>query len=206
MVKAEHKAVKIAYPIVPKKKFIRRYKAPRGGFGKVHSEYFQKLANDLVQKRNRIELDYLKRPKEYCGYADEGFTVSKAIRDRNGATIKVAGKISMPDLVDYKEDRIYDLKTIIWSLIFCLPKTETGELNKFTADEVVKLVVHRSKHQFERYIKAYWLARNRIPTLMIAVAGFDRRVVCGFHPAVGKWVIIEDEIKMKTIKSWLNHK
>jgi len=70
MVKVRYKAVRIAYPVVPKKKFIRRYRAPRRGFGKVHSEYFRKLASDLVQERNRIELDYLMCPKEYQRYAD----------------------------------------------------------------------------------------------------------------------------------------
>ena len=197
------RTVRIPPSGTPSKRFIRRYRAPRGGFGKIHTEYFRGLADQLVEKRRRIELDYRRRPQEYLQYLDEGFTVGKAIRDRNGTTVRVTGHISIPDLVDYKEDRIYDLKTIMWSLIFCLPRSEAGELNKFTADEVVKLVVHKNKHQLERYIKAYWFARRRLATLMLSIEGFDRRVVCGFHPAIKEWFIVEDEIQMKMIEWWL---
>lgn len=185
------------------KKFIRRYRSPRGGFGKVHYEHFRELADLLVQQGGRIELDYRRHPKEYVQYFDKGFSVGKAIRDAKGSTIKVDGRISMPDLVDYKEDRIYDLKTVIWSLIFCRPKDAAGEMSKFTADEVVKLVVHKNKNQLERYLKAYWIARHRIATLMLSIEGFDRRIVCGFHPAISEWFIVEDEIKMDMIEWWL---
>jgi len=187
-----------------KKRFIKRYKAPRGGFGKVHNEYFDKLARDLIEKRRRVELDFRSRPNEYLQYADKGFTVGRAIRDRSGSVVKVNGKISIPDLVDYKEDRIYDLKTVIWSLIFCLPKDTCGSFDRFTAEEVCCLIVHRNRHQFEKYVKAYWAARKRIPTLMIAIEGFDRRIVCGFHPGLRDWFIVEDEIKKSTIKWWIS--
>ncbi len=196
--------VKISTAKTPSKKFIRRYRSPRGGSGKVHTEYFRKLGDQLVRQRSRIELDYRRRPKEYLQHLNEGFTIGKAIRDGKGSTIKVYGRVSMPDLVDYKEDRIYDLKTIIWSLIFCLPKDNAGKLGRFTADEVVKLVVHKNKQQLERYLKAYWLSRHRIATLMLSIEGFDRRIVCGFHPAIGEWFIVEDEIKTETIKWWLD--
>lgn len=197
------RTVRVSPGGTPGKKFIRRYRGPRGGFGKVHTEHFRGLADQLVQQRSRIELDYRLRSKEYFRYLDEGFTVGKAIRDRKGSSVRVYGRISMPDLVDYKEDRIYDLKTIMWSLIFCLPKDKAGELSKFTADEVVKLVVHKNKHQLERYLKAYWIARCRLATLMLSIEGFDRRIVCGFHPAIREWFIVEDENKMKTIEWWL---
>jgi hypothetical protein len=200
----EPKETRIGDATLSNKRFIRRYKAPRGGFGKIHSEYFRRLADNLVAKRRRVELDFRKRPREYRRYPDDGFTVGKAIRDRKGKIIRVEGKISIPDLVDYKEDRIYDVKTIMWSLIFCLPKTEKGELDNFTAEDIVKLVVHRNKSQLERYLKAYWFARDRLATLMLSIEGFDRRVVCVFHPAMSKWFIIEDEIKIKTIERWID--
>ena len=187
----------------PVKRFIRRYRAPRGGFGKIHTEYFRGLADQLVQQRRRIELDYRRRPKEYFRYLDEGFTVGKAIRDKKGFTVRVYGHTNIPDLVDYKEDRIYDLKTNMWSLIFCLPRNEEGELSKFTADEIVKLVVHKNKHQLERYLRAYWFARGRLATIMLSIEGFDRRIVCGFHASIEEWFIVEDKIKIGTIEWWL---
>jgi hypothetical protein len=186
---------------MPLKQHITLHKNRRGGFGGVHMGYFRSLADQLACQRQRIELDYCHRKKEYHQYLDEGFTVGKAIRDREGRAVRLNNRISMPDLVDYKEDRIYDLKTVIWSLIFCLPRDDRGELSRFTGDEIVRIVVHENRDQLNRYLRAYTIARGRMATIMLSIEGFDRRIVCGFHPAAGEWFIVEDEYKIKSIES-----
>jgi len=168
--------------------------------GILHGDFYTKLF-ELYTNQGAVEL----RRKKDFGRRDSGFSLNRGIRDINGSIVRVEDQkqrrmmMAMPDVVDYRNDMIIDLKTYY---IFAPP--EEGGIF-VTADDVpnavpcggaspieveipvgyqdswcdLKRIVEgkldeKYESQFRRYHGAYLQATGRIPTICVYVVLYSR--------------------------------
>jgi hypothetical protein len=168
--------------------------------GILHGDFYAQLSA-LYLNQGAVEL---KRKKDFVR-RDYGFSLNRGIRDANGRIVRVEDQkhrkamMAMPDIVDYRNDTIIDLKTYY---IFTPPQ-EGGIF--VTADDVphavpcgdsspgeveipegyqdswgdLKCLVERKldekyESQFRRYREAYVRATERIPTISVYVVLYTK--------------------------------
>ncbi len=170
------------------------YLAIAGGI--LHDDIYCKLT-EIYLKEGAIELS---RKQDFTN-RDKGFSRNRAIRGQNLKTIKVFDKkkgkpmMAMPDIVDYRNDLMIDLKTYYlrtppdkggkFITIDDVSESETL-INDPTSAEFIppegyevawfdlkekiqKELEKKYMSQFERYHQAYIQSTNRIPTIHIYV-------------------------------------
>lgn len=178
----------------------RPYLAIAGGV--LHGDFYL-FPRQLFNEQGAVELV---RKKDFL-HRDQGYSINRAIRDNRQRIVKVIDQKTkrpmraMPDVVDYRHDHIYDLKTY-----FINEPPDPGGVF-ITVDEApgsvpdgdrspdfpipagyedawsnLKRIVQadldkKYRSQFARYHQAYFQATNRHPTISIYVVLYTKTAV-----------------------------